>query len=252
MENTYARLITGALASQGHCVIRTSGQSMRPTIEEGEFVELQQYPYKDLYPGLIVAFVDHEGHLTAHRIKYRVAAGFLTVGDSNLLLDGLLEQEAYIGLCVAKISSDGTRVNLVAPHITSPYTNRTAINLYIDDHLIEVKPSVLRASGVISTRRLSNKQFSPGASIGITRFGTEDDAFLIQAISSMPSLDLIYGAPFGPTSTPFFPVSQLRATVRLRLFDHAGEATSPLEILAYLEGLIVGLHGIGAPERALA
>jgi signal peptidase I len=87
------------------------GQSMLPTIADGELLRIEP-PNSALKIGDIVLFRGEQG-LKAHRIVRRRRARLVTQGDSSHEADGEVSQQQILGLVVAKeCSRTGKQIRL--------------------------------------------------------------------------------------------------------------------------------------------
>lgn len=231
-------LVRDALKRNGSCIMRTAGNSMRPFILSGEQVELRQYPFVDLHPGLVVAFTDSDGGLTLHRIRCRVAAGFVTVGDGNVLSDSILLESNYLGVCVGKIRDDGVRESIFNP--TLERSAAYGFRLFLPTELLGERPDLAGRRGPLECLPLPEGPLDERRTVGISPLGIDGEEVIVRAVAHGEELDFVYGVALGAGPSPRFSATEIRSTVRLGVFDRTPYAPNHVEVISYLEGLVVG------------
>lgn len=89
------------------------GNSMYPTIRDGEILHVQPTSTRELRPGDIVLFNDGQ-HFRAHRLVRVDEDMFVTRGDSALDADDAIHASQIIGKVIAKENSSGARLRLIS------------------------------------------------------------------------------------------------------------------------------------------
>lgn len=226
---------------------------MLPHIQEGEVIEIAKWDFHDLYPGQIIAYVSEE-QVLLHRIRYKVAGGYITQGDNNILLDQPVTAAAYLGVATARLMPNGERRQFgISMRLRVPEHHRSRIQVYVPDDLHDAHAVRLSSALGFTLRPLTDLKNTPvRATVGITPLGLSDEEVLIRLIRSGYRLHLICLAAFGPDGVKGVPVSHLRTTVRLRLFNYQlPDVESVMPLLSYLDGLIRGAMPKRAKENVL-
>jgi len=100
-EYLYKEIILEAMRNildkNGKLVLRVSGSSMYPALQDGACVTVIKYSFENLKIGDIIVYQKFETHTTIHRIKSIIKDGdfkFLrTQGDNNQFLDEYIVSE---------------------------------------------------------------------------------------------------------------------------------------------------------------
>ncbi len=114
-NDPYTTLFVENLKKNGHATMIARGQSMSPTIKNGDRVILRQKrPYEPL-PGQIALLFD-KGNLILHRtVQYTTDGYIITIGDNLRSFDKPWPKEAVVGILDRIIREDGTVYNLDTP-----------------------------------------------------------------------------------------------------------------------------------------
>jgi len=106
---TFSSLAQELSASGISFRFRAVGQSMYPTICNGEILHVEPIGNEKLVCGDIVLFHRCDG-LKAHRIVKIRGEAFVTRGDSSLQVDGEVGREQIVGRVVAKEGADRAKL----------------------------------------------------------------------------------------------------------------------------------------------
>jgi signal peptidase I len=243
--------LKAALNRTGSGRLRVFGNSMTPTLREGDIVEVKRYPFHCLMPGQIIAFSRDE-KIYMHRVRYKTSIGVLTAGDANILLDEPVKEEEYLGLVTARIRKDGSLEPL--HHKMEQKTARM-------DPLLVFMPAWLyeRLPKHVCSQTLAIRPFyetdsdwittlSPERAVGISPYGLIDEreGFDLMAVPGLQYI--VCMANFGPEGSGLFPINKLRGIIRFRIFDHLSDPYAPeamLYFLGYLDGILSVLRKKG-------
>jgi len=227
------------LASAGTIILPVAGQSMMPTLQPDDKVQIHPFPFEDLAPGDIIAFYQ-DGKPLVHRVKVRVGLGLLTCGDNNILLDPLVTRENYIGRVSAQIKPNGTRCRLSSEHTLSPISEGSSPTLLLEEssfqHVCDVKPRYLSVAPL--TRDFWHEAST--AAIGISPYGLYSEETLIRWLNENHSTILVQ-ASFGPSASGLIPTTKVRGVVRLGIYDWWSPNVCPRVLVSYLDGFIGGV-----------
>lgn len=227
------------LAEAGTVILPVAGQSMMPTLQPDDHVQVQPFPFEDLAPGDIIAFYQDGKHLV-HRVKVRVGLGLLTCGDNNILLDPIVTKENYIGRVSAQIKPDGTRCQFFPEHTLSPFLKGSSPTLLLEksafQRVCNVKPKYLGIAPL-------TKDFWHEAStntIGISPYGLHSEETLARWLNENRPTILVQ-ASFGPPGSGLVPTTKIRGAVRLGIYDWWSLSDCPRVLVSYLDGFIGGV-----------
>jgi hypothetical protein len=99
--NTFEATLRELLASAQHARFRAAGDSMYPTIRDGDAVEIAPCEAASLRPGNIILATTKRG-LTLHRIVRISSAGIVIRGDNALFSDAPVAPEDILGRMVER------------------------------------------------------------------------------------------------------------------------------------------------------
>lgn len=94
-----------ALAARGHAFRSIRGDSMVPTLVDGEIVRV--VPVRRLRRGQVLVFEDEKGLVVVHRVRKLTGASVVCQGDNRRTRDAAVRREAVIGK-VTEILGHGT------------------------------------------------------------------------------------------------------------------------------------------------
>jgi len=107
-------LLAEVLQHVSRCALRVRGDSMHPTIRDGDLVIVENSRVRRLEPGDIVVFPTAEG-LCVHRVVGVTSNSgrkmLITAGDGNRGQDALLDPADVIGRVVEVRDRKSTRLN---------------------------------------------------------------------------------------------------------------------------------------------
>lgn len=100
--------ILSSMGYENFTVARISPSgSMRPALNDYDYVVIYKTPYDDLKLNDILLRADYRGTIACHRLSMEGGSSHLTKGDNNLLHDpGFLSEKYYRGKVVLIIEND--------------------------------------------------------------------------------------------------------------------------------------------------
>ncbi|MGC0420026.1 S24/S26 family peptidase [Embleya sp. AB8] len=244
-------LLRGALASVGRAKLRTSGESMLPTIRPGTVITLVDRPFGEVVPGdVTVAVIGRK--LITHRVVDRAAGGLLTLGDNLPLIDPVMRPDDYLA-----VVPEYHRVVLPrAPDLTAlaalPDTGSSRTRIWIPGPPPTYHPCDLAArpddpldgpfDGPFDDIGPGRRDARPV--IGVSPYGALPESALdeILAAAGRRDIDVLLGYTFGdPTAGPVGPPPLRPGTAD---FHVRFGTTSPAETAEFVRARIRAIRGI--------
>jgi hypothetical protein len=221
MPSLIRRFIEKALIDSKACVIKADGISMLPIIEPGSTIEIVSVNENDLFPGQIILF-EKGDQVLSHRVVYKVPIGYITAGDTNVLLDDPISPSQIIGLVQAVISPKGKRTEL-----NKQYQNKRngfssedkKLTFYFPDPYFKLIKNYYPTLQIEPLVNYSNKLIESSFAVSHTGLLTENQ--FRQQITDNDSLNLICFTDLGPeNSTEYFSVNSVRCVFRPNIFNY--------------------------------
>ena len=233
-------LVSRAVAEQGATTLIVRGNSMAPTMRDGDQVRLERLDFDFVVPGQVVA-AHANGAIVVHRVRYRTALGLLLAGDNNITLDASVPREAYLGVVTAHRRLDGEWTDLehFAP-LSHPAKSLEVLLPEAWFALLDAPPRDYQSLQLQSINEaVPSDVVTPSLSVGISPFGLEDDGWFIAQLEA-GATSLLCFAGFGAPGMARTPVNRVRGIARLSVFDGLQpESPSGLrDFLAFLDGMV--------------
>lgn len=247
------KMLQQALEQHGEFVFAVSGDSMKPTIQDGEqlLVRRQDSP---LLPGEVVVARGRNG-LYAHRVRFVDKDQVITMGDNNALVDEPIAHTDVLGVAKTKLVN-GKAFPLdktdFPPLVSICDTGRTVITVVGCSDYDRQQLTALAQVFPIEVRYCSNMAEVMGMlggreyKIGICPQGPVSEEGILKTLRSLPTtkkINFVLGAQFGYDGNrlgllPHGAVDMLARLGRMSLQPFPLCATA-----GYLIGLVQGAWG---------
>jgi signal peptidase I len=232
-------LVAQAIARHGVTSLTVRGNSMLPTLFDGEQVRLEACDFDLVIPGQIVAVKTNNG-IVVHRVRYRTALGLLLAGDNNIMLDASIPRESFLGVVTARREGEGSWSELSM--IAQPSSSNKAINVLLPQSWFALLDNSFNYQSLrIQDTSKQGIQIPAHDVAGISPFGLENDQWFIRQLSVGLNNVLCF-AEFGPPELARMPLNQVRGVARLSVFDvlQPNAPSSMRDFLRFLDGLVTG------------
>jgi signal peptidase I len=232
-------LVAQAVARHGVTTLTVRGNSMLPTLFDGEQVRLEACDFDLVIPGQIVA-VKTENGIVVHRVRYRTALGLLLAGDNNIMLDASIPYESFLGVVTARRKAGGiwSELSMTA----QPSSHTKAINVLLPKSWFALLDNSVNYQSLrIQDTSEQGIQIPSHDLAGISPLGLENDEWFIRQLSVGLNNVLCF-AEFGPPELARMPVNRVRGIARLSVFDvlEPNAPSSMQDFLRFLDGLVTG------------
>ena len=243
MPSSMRRYIEKALIVSKTCLVKANGFSMLPIIKPGSTIEIVSVNESKLFPGQIILF-EKDDQVLSHRVVYKVPIGYITAGDTNILLDDPISPSQIIGLVKAVISPEGkrTEINKHYQDKSNEFSSEDKkLTFYFPDSYFELVQNFYPTLRVESLGNYSNKLLESSFAVSHTGLLNEDQ--FRQQIAEYNSINLICLTNLGPeNSTKYFSVNSVKSVFRPNIFNYLSNPKKldvkdySLSVISYLCG----------------